>query len=116
MYHNEASMIHVTATQAAIDLITELKAEHGELIFHLSGGCCDGSAPMCFPKGDFMIGSVDILIDTLCGCDFYIAESTYEYYQNSHIEIDVTAGRGSSFSVEAPRGVRFLMRSSLKIS
>lgn len=107
-------MTTITATQRSSDLIAELKAEHGELIFHLSGGCCDGSAPMCFPKDEFMIGAVDVLVDTLCGCDFYIAESTYQYYQNSHIEIDVVEGRGSSFSVEAPRGVRFLMRSTYK--
>lgn len=106
-------MTAITASETASELIAALKQEHGELIFHLSGGCCDGSAPMCFPKGEFMIGSVDVLIDTVCGCDFYIAESTYQYYQNSDIEIDVTPGRGSSFSVEAPRGVRFMIRSTL---
>lgn len=106
-------MTQVTATQAAADLITELNTEHGELIFHLSGGCCDGSAPMCFPKGEFIIGSVDVLVDAVCGCDFYIAESTLQYYKDNDIEIDVTTGRGASFSVEAPRGVRFLIRSSI---
>lgn len=106
-------MTQITATQAAADLIAELQRKHGALIFHLSGGCCDGSAPMCFPKGEFMIGSVDVLVDTVCDCEFYIAESTYQYYQNNNIEIDVTEGRGSSFSVEAPRGVRFLIRSSI---
>lgn len=107
-------MTQITASAAAATLIESLAAEHGELIFHLSGGCCDGSAPMCFPKGEFMTGAVDVLVDTVCGCDFYIAESTFQYYQNSDIEIDVTAGRGSSFSVEAPRGVRFLIRSTIK--
>lgn len=106
-------MTQVNATPAAADLIKTLIAEHGELIFHLSGGCCDGSAPMCFPKGEFLIGSVDVLVGQVCGCDFYIAESTLTYYQNSHIEVDVTEGRGSSFSVEAPRGVRFFIRSGL---
>lgn len=106
-------MTQITASADAAALIKELQAEHGELIFHLSGGCCDGSAPMCFPKGEFMIGSVDVLVDTVCDCEFYIAESTYQYYQHSNIEIDVTVGRGSSFSIEAPRGVRFLMRSTL---
>ncbi len=106
-------MTQVSATPAAAELIESLQSEHGELIFHLSGGCCDGSAPMCFPKGEFIIGAVDVLVDTLCGCDFYIAESTLQYYQHCNINIDVTPGRGSSFSVEAPRGVRFLMRSSL---
>lgn len=109
-------MTQVTATNTATDLINELKTEHGELIFHLSGGCCDGSAPMCFPKGGFIIGSVDVLVDSVCGCDFYIAESTLEYYKNNNIEIDVTTGRGSSFSLEAPHGVRFLIRSSLHVT
>ena len=107
-------MPEVKATQAATELIETLKKDHGELIFHLSGGCCDGSAPMCFPQGEFMIGSVDVLVDTVCGCGFYIAASTLQYYQNSNIEIDVTEGRGSSFSIEAPKGVRFLIRSSFR--
>lgn len=106
-------MTQVTATPAAAELIGDLIREHGEIIFHLSGGCCDGSAPMCFAKGEFLIGSVDVLIGQVCGCDFYIAESTYQYYKNNVIEIDVTAGRGSSFSIEAPRGLRFLIRSSV---
>ncbi len=81
-------MTTITATAAATGLIHDLIRENGEIIFHLSGGCCDGSAPMCFPKGEFMIGSVDVLVDQVCGCDFYIAESTYQYYKNNHIEID----------------------------
>lgn len=106
-------MTQVTASESATQLISELNEAHGEIIFHLSGGCCDGSAPMCFLKDEFMIGSVDVLVDRVCGCDFYIAESTYQYYQNSDIELDVTPGRGASFSIEAPRGVRFLIRSTI---
>lgn len=107
-------MTKVIASEAAAKLIDELKNDHGELIFHLSGGCCDGSAPMCFPKGEFMIGAVDVLVDTVCGVEFYIAESTFEYYKNNDITLDVTPGRGSSFSIEAPQGVRFMIRSSVK--
>lgn len=106
-------MTQITATPAAAELIADLQRSHGELIFHLSGGCCDGSAPMCFPQGEFILGAVDVLIDRVCGCDFYIAESTFQYYQNNNIELDVVTGRGASFSIEAPRGVRFLIRSSL---
>lgn len=107
-------MTKVIASDKAAKLIAELQAEHGELIFHLSGGCCDGSAPMCFAKGEFMIGAVDVLVDTVCGAEFYIAESTFEYYKNNDITLDVTPGRGASFSIEAPRGVRFMIHSSLK--
>ncbi len=107
-------MTTVTATDAASELIEALKTEHGELIFHLSGGCCDGSAPMCFARDEFMVGAVDILLDSVCGVPFYIAESTNEYYKNSDITLDVTPGRGSSFSIEAPRGVRFMIRSTLR--
>lgn len=107
-------MTKVIATDSAAELIDTLIKEQGDIIFHLSGGCCDGSAPMCFPKDDFIIGAVDILVDTVCGVPFYIAESTFEYYKNNDITLDVTAGRGSSFSIEAPRGVRFMIRSSVK--
>lgn len=107
-------MTKVIATDSAAELIDILIKEQGDIIFHLSGGCCDGSAPMCFPKDDFIIGAVDILVDTVCGVPFYIAESTFEYYKNNDITLDVTSGRGSSFSIEAPRGVRFMIRSSVK--
>lgn len=107
-------MTKVIATDTAAKLIKELQAEQGELIFHLSGGCCDGSAPMCFPQGEFMIGAVDVLVDTVCGVPFYIAESTFEYYKNNDITLDVTPGRGASFSIEAPQGVRFIIRSSMQ--
>lgn len=90
-----------------------LQASHGELIFHLSGGCCDGSAPMCLKKDDFIIGSRDLQIGEIANCPFYIAESTFSYYKHSKILIDVTPGRGASFSLEIPLGVRFLMRSTL---
>ena len=77
-------------------------------MFHQSGGCCDGSAPMCFAKGDFMVGSRDLCLGEIDGCKFYMAADQFEYYKNSHIVVDVTEGRGSSFSLEIPLGVRFM--------
>ncbi len=103
----------VSATKAARELIDRLREEHGELIFHQSGGCCDGSAPMCFPKDDFMIGSRDLKIGTIHGCDYYMAEDQFEYAKHTHTTVDVTEGRGSSFSLEIPLGYRFIAVSRL---
>jgi len=103
----------VQITAAAADVVRKLKTEHGPLMFHLSGGCCDGSAPMCFAQGDFIIGSRDLKIGEIEQCPFYIAADTFTYYQQSRITIDVTQGRGASFSLEIPLGLRFLMRSEL---
>ncbi|MDQ8207970.1 DUF779 domain-containing protein [Coraliomargarita sp. SDUM461003] len=103
----------VQITKAAAEIVRQLKVTHGPLMFHLSGGCCDGSAPMCFAEGDFILGSRDLQIGNIEACPFYIAADTYKYYKNSAITIDVTAGRGASFSLEIPLGVRFLMRSEL---
>jgi len=82
-------------------------------MFHQSGGCCDGSAPMCFEKGDFIIGSRDLLLGEIHGCNFYMAADQYEYMKNMHILVDVSAGRGSSFSLEIPLGLRFMAVSRL---
>lgn len=101
----------VSITPAAAEVVRELQAKHGALLFHLSGGCCDGSAPMCLAQGDFLLGSRDLQIGEIEGCPFYIAADTY--YKNSDIIIDVTPGRGASFSLEIPLGVRFLMSSKL---
>lgn len=103
----------VQITENAAEIVRQLKATHGSLMFHLSGGCCDGSAPMCFAEGDFKLGSRDLHIGTIEGCPFYIAADTFSYYKNSAITIDVTEGRGASFSLEIPLGLRFLMRSEL---
>ena len=103
----------VQITEAAAEIVRQLKATHGPLMFHLSGGCCDGSAPMCFAEGEFIIGSRDLQIGTIEACPFYIAADTFSYYKNSAITIDVTQGRGASFSLEIPLGVRFLMRSEI---
>jgi uncharacterized protein (DUF779 family) len=98
----------VSATDKAKAVIAQLRQTHGELMFHQSGGCCDGSAPMCFANGDFLVGSRDVCLGEVEGCRFYMAADQFEYYRNSHIVIDVTSGRGSSFSLEIPLGVRFM--------
>ncbi len=102
----------VEATEAAAILVRELKLEHGPLLFHQSGGCCDGSAPMCFPAGEFRVGQRDVLLGAIEGCPFYMGADQFEYWKHTHLTIDVVPGRGSGFSLEAPRGgVRFLVRS-----
>jgi uncharacterized protein (DUF779 family) len=103
----------VSVTEKAKAVIDQLRQQHGELMFHQSGGCCDGSSPMCFAKGDFMIGSRDLCLGEIHGCRFYMAADQFEYYRNSHIVVDVTEGRGSSFSLEIPLGLRFMAVSRL---
>ncbi len=101
----------VSATPATETLITKLIALHGVLLFHQSGGCCDGSAPMCYPRREFRVGAQDVYIGEIAGQPFYMGKSQFEYWQHTHLIIDVVPGRGSGFSVEAPEGVRFLTRS-----
>jgi uncharacterized protein (DUF779 family) len=99
------------STPEAVALIERLKMLHGELMFHQSGGCCDGSQPMCFQKGEFRTGDSDVLLGTLEGSEFYMAADQYQYWKHTQLIIDVTKGRGSSFSLEIPLGFRFLLRS-----
>lgn len=101
----------VEITPAAADLVARLERKHGALMFHQSGGCCDGSAPMCYPDGDFRIGPDDVLLGDIAGCAFYIGGAQFEYWKHTQLIIDVVPGRGSGFSAEAPEGVRFLTRS-----
>ena len=101
------------ATPAALDLIATLQAQHGDLMFHQSGGCCDGSAPMCFPAGEFKVGAADVLLGHIAQCPFYMSAAQFEYWQHTHLTLDVTPGRGASFSLEIPEGVRFIIRSRL---
>ena len=103
----------VSVTEKARAVIDQLRDKHGDLMFHQSGGCCDGSAPMCFAKGDFIVGSRDLLLGEIHGCNFYMAADQFEYYKNSHITVDVSPGRGSSFSLEIPLGLRFMAVSRL---
>ena len=103
----------VIATPAAVDLIDKLKAEHGEVLFHQSGGCCDGSAPMMFPQSEFMVGSSDVKLGEIAGVPFYMSESQFEYWQHTQLIIDAVPGNGGMFSLERPSGLRFLTRSRL---
>ena len=103
----------VTATPAALELIDKLKAAHGDLMFHQSGGCCDGSAPMCFAAGEFLVGDADRLLGHIGGMPFYIGQAQYEYWKHTQLIIDVVPGRGGMFSLEGSTGFRFLTRSRL---
>jgi len=103
----------VEITDEAAAVLERLKQRHGALMFHQSGGCCDGSAPMCYPVGDFRVGPQDVLLGTIAGCEFYIGAAQFEYWRHTQLIIDVVPGRGSGFSAEAPEGVRFLTRSRL---
>ncbi|CAD6548735.1 hypothetical protein LMG27952_04777 [Paraburkholderia hiiakae] len=103
----------VTATPAALALIEQLTREHGPVLFHQSGGCCDGSAPMCFPVGEFMVGNVDVQLGAIGGMPFYMTEAQFEYWQHTQLIIDAVPGNGGMFSLERPTGLRFLTRSRL---
>jgi uncharacterized protein len=109
----------VDVTPAAADLMRSLRVQHGPLMFHQSGGCCDGSAPMCYVDGEFRTGASDVLLESLKidGIDepvtFWMSRSQFELWRHTHLTVDVVPGRGSGFSLEAPEGVRFLIRSRL---
>ncbi|MEZ0068145.1 uncharacterized protein (DUF779 family) [Streptacidiphilus sp. MAP12-20] len=106
------SRVELTASAAA--LLRRLAARHGPLMFHQSGGCCDGSAPMCYPRGEFRVGGQDVLLGRVDeDTPFWMSADQYVYWQHTHLTVDVVPGRGSGFSVEAPEGVRFLIRSRL---
>jgi uncharacterized protein len=114
-----AEPTRVEVSDKAADLLRQLTGTYGPLMFHQSGGCCDGSSPMCFPDGDFITSEADVLLGKLevAGLerpvDFWMSVSQYEYWKHTHLTVDVVKGRGSGFSVEAPEGVRFLIRSRL---
>lgn len=103
----------VSATPAALALIDTLTGKHGPLLFHQSGGCCDGSAPMCYPRGEFQTGDADILLGEIGGQPFYMSKAQFAYWEHTHLIIDVVPGRGGMFSLEGPEGLRFLTRSRL---
>jgi len=103
----------VVATEAALDLIARLVAKHGPVLFHQSGGCCDGSAPMCYPRGELLIGDGDRLLGEIGGQPFYIGLAQFGYWRHTQLVIDVVQGRGGMFSLEGVEGVRFLTRSRI---
>jgi len=103
----------VIITDAAKAIVDQLKQRFGDLMFHQSGGCCDGSQPMCFEKGDFKVGNSDVLIGIIEDSEFWISKDQFEYWQYTQLCIDVIQGRGSSFSIEIPMGVRFITQSRL---
>lgn len=108
----------VALSATAVELLQKLWARHGPLMFHQSGGCCDGSSPMCYPAGEFITAEADILLGLFdlpdCGpLEFWMSREQFNYWSHTHLTVDVVAGRGSGFSVEAPEGKRFLIRSRL---
>ncbi|MEV4682683.1 DUF779 domain-containing protein [Streptomyces kurssanovii] len=104
----------VELSAAAGELVGRLAARHGPVMFHQSGGCCDGSAPMCYPRGEFRVGGSDVLLGVVAGgTPFWMSADQYAYWRHTHLTVDVVPGRGSGFSLEAPEGVRFLLRSRL---
>jgi uncharacterized protein (DUF779 family) len=104
-------VLRIISTEKADELIERLRLLHGPLMFHQSGGCCDGSQPMCFADGEFRTGSSDVCLGVVDGCRFYMSQDQWAYWKHTQLILDVTPGRGSSFSLEIPLGVRFLIRS-----
>ena len=103
----------VLISEKAKEVVEQLREEHGELMFHQSGGCCDGSSPMCFPKGELMINEMDVWLGNIHGCDFYMSQDQFEYWKHTQLTVDVVSGRGASFSLEIPLGIRFVIKSRL---
>ena len=109
----------VDFTEDAAVLLRTLRANHGPLMFHQSGGCCDGSSPMCYPAGEFRVGGQDVLLQSLIvegiaePIGFWMSASQFEYWKHTHLTVDVVVGRGGGFSLETPEGKRFLIRSRL---
>ena len=108
---NELRRVDITDEAAA--LVARLVDQHGPLLFHQSGGCCDGSSPMCYPRGEFRIGQRDVYLGEVAGTPFYMGADQFEYWSHTHLLVDVVPGRGGGFSLEAPEGVRFLIRSTV---
>ncbi|MEU6584932.1 DUF779 domain-containing protein [Nocardia sp. NPDC046763] len=108
------SVSRVTITEAAAHVLQDLIVHHGPVMFHQSGGCCDGSSPMCYPLGEFRVGAADVLLGRVFpDTAFWISADQYEYWRHTHLTVDVVPGRGGGFSLEAPEGVRFVIRSRL---
>ena len=103
----------VVATDLAVHLIRVLREKHGPLMFHQSGGCCDGSSPMCYPRGEFLVGDSDVQLGEVDGEPFYMSKSQFEYWKHTQLTLDVVPGRGGMFSLDNGEGVRFLIRSRI---
>ncbi len=112
--HNPPTVVaRVVATPAALALIERLRRQHGPLMFHQSGGCCDGSAPMCYPAGELIVGDADVRLGEIGNAPFYMTRAQFAYWQHTRLVIDVVPGSGGMFSLEGPTGLRFLTRSEL---
>ncbi|MAT90185.1 MAG: UDP-glucose 4-epimerase [Flavobacteriaceae bacterium] len=103
----------VTISEDAKNIVDKLRDRYGDLMFHQSGGCCDGSSPMCFEKGELMLNENDVWMGKVYECDFYMSKDQFEYWQHTQLTLDVTPGRGASFSLEIPLGLRFVIKSRL---
>ena len=103
----------VTINSDAIAVVNDLKQRFGDLMFHQSGGCCDGSQPMCFEKGEFKVGNSDVCLGIIEDCEFWMSKDQFEYWKYTQLNIGITRGRGSSFSLEIPMGVRFITQSRM---
>lgn len=115
---NSTAVTRVELTPKAADMLRQLRGQHGELMFHQSGGCCDGSSPMCFPKGDFLTSEADVHLGDLDigegePIEVWMSREQFNYWKHTHLTIDLVKGRGAGFSVEAPTGNRFMIRSRL---
>jgi uncharacterized protein (DUF779 family) len=111
MQTEAGSISRVHITEKAVAVVNRLRALHGDLLFHQSGGCCDGSAPMCYPRAEFRTGAQDILLGVVADTPVFIGAAQFDYWKHTELTIDVVPGRGAGFSLEAPEGVRFLTRS-----
>jgi uncharacterized protein (DUF779 family) len=103
----------VLVTKEAEAIIDQLRNQYGELMFHQSGGCCDGSSPMCFEKGELMLDDSDVWLGNIHGCNFYMSKDQFEYWEHTQLTVNITKGRGASFSLEIPLGLRFIIESRL---
>ena len=103
----------VLVTKEAEAIIEQLRNQYGELMFHQSGGCCDGSSPMCFEKGELMLDDSDVWLGNVHGCNFYMSNDQFEYWEHTQLTVNITKGRGASFSLEIPLGLRFIIESRL---
>ncbi len=108
----EKAFKRVLISDSAKDVVKHLRNKHGELLFHISGGCCDGTQPQCYETSDFKLGSVDIKIGEVAKCGVYMSQDQFEYFKYAQLTIDIAPGRGGGFSLEVPLGLRFTLKSS----